>query len=249
MKPHTNTCWLIAGLITLAANSQAATYNLNADWSDLLNPNGVWTYREGANALPHVNAFQGLSGDFASAQPAWARFDTGSSNIPSWFKSTATVNVPHDWLAGDVVMHSTDGFNGIGSGAGNVIWTSPINGLATISGNVWMGRDIGRGNHWALFDDGGLLTEGDIASGDIYNRSSPFLFSSGSGGALVLQDIPVSVGEVFELRITKTSSPGDYAGVNFIVNTVPEPSSALLLLSGAALCLRRRSLRTYERSA
>ena len=33
------------------------------------------------------------------------------------------------------------------------------------------------------------------------------------------------------------------------VTIAPEPSSALLLLSGAAFCLRRRSLRTHERNA
>ena len=36
---------------------------------------------------------------------------------------------------------------------------------------------------------------------------------------------------------------------NFTVNSVPEPSSVVLLLSSALLCLRRRSLRTHERSA
>lgn len=35
----------------------------------------------------------------------------------------------------------------------------------------------------------------------------------------------------------------------FTVQTAPEPSTALLLLSGAVLCLRRRTLRTHERSA
>jgi hypothetical protein len=102
-------------------------------------------------------------------------------------------------------MHSTDGFNGIGSGVGNVIWTSPINGTATISGNVWMGRDINRLNHWALYNNSVLVTDGDIFSGDPYNRASPFNFANGSGGPLVLQNIPVALGSVFELRITRTS--------------------------------------------
>ena len=143
------TCYKsISGLLSIAlviftvATARAVTYDLNADWSDSANPNGVWTYREGTNALPHVTAWQGLSGDFVTAQPAWARNAVGSSNLPPWFKSSAVVGLPHDWQTGDVVMHSTDGFNGIGSGVGNVIWTSPINGTATISGNVWMGRDI-----------------------------------------------------------------------------------------------------------
>jgi hypothetical protein len=222
---------LVAFVVGTALSTQGATYDLNADWSDSSNPNGVWTYREGTNALPHVTAWQGLSGDFVTAQPAWARNATGSSNLPPWFKSSAVVGITHDWQTGDVVMHSTDGFNGIGSGEGNVIWTSPITGFATISGNTWMGRDIGRSNHWALYNNGVLFTQGDISSGDPYNRASPFNFANGSGGALVLQNIPVTVGSVFELRITRTSAPGDYAGVNFMVTTVPEPSTCLLVLS------------------
>ena len=49
-----------------------------------------------------------------------------------------------------------------------------------------------------------------------------------------------------ESGVVITSANG-VAADNFL--SVPEPSSALLLLSGAALCLRRRSLRTSERSA
>ena len=49
-----------------------------------------------------------------------------------------------------------------------------------------------------------------------------------------------------ESGVVITSASG-VAGDNF--QSVPEPSSALLLLSGAALCLRRRPLRTSERSA
>ena len=44
------------------------------------------------------------------------------------------------------------------------------------------------------------------------------------------------------------TSTDNVAGDNFQA-VVPEPSSAILFLSGAALCLRRRSLRTHERSA
>jgi len=237
---HTKVGLFLASLLTITATTSATIYDLNADWSDANNPNGVWSYRQGTTALPHVNAWQGLSGDFATAQPAWARFETGTSNLPIWLKSSAAVNITHDWLTGDVITHSTDGFNGIGSGVSNVIWTSPLNGFATISGNTWMGRDIARGNHWALFDDGILLTEGDIFSGDSYNRATPFSFDTGSGGALALQNIPVSIGEVFEFRITKTSTPGDYAGVNFTVNTVPEPSTLIFGVIGAlGLAMRR----------
>ena len=43
-------------------------------------------------------------------------------------------------------------------------------------------------------------------------------------------------------------SAGSVARLDF-VQVVPEPSSALLLLSGVAFCLRRRSLRTHDRNA
>ena len=39
---------------------------------------------------------------------------------------------------------------------------------------------------------------------------------------------------------------GPYFGIVEVVQIVPEPSSTLFLLSGAALCLRRRTLRTNE---
>ena len=41
----------------------------------------------------------------------------------------------------------------------------------------------------------------------------------------------------------------EFNSVALSVQSVPEPSSALLLIAGAAFCLRRRTLRTHERSA
>jgi len=70
-----------------------------------------------------------------------------------------------------------------------------------------MGRDIGRSNHWALYNNGVLFTQGDISSGDPYNRASPFNFANGSGGALVLQNIPMTVGSVFELASREPAPP------------------------------------------
>ena len=210
---------LVFGLLFFSPVVAGATtvYNLTTDWSDAANPNGPWSYREGNNLLPHVNAWQGLAGDFTSAQPAWARFETGTSNLPCFFRSSATVGITHDWQTGDVVCHTTDAFNGVGSGTANIVWTSPINGTVNIAGAVWMGRDIGRGNHWSLSIKGTPVTSGDIASGDAYSRSSPFAFSAGSGGAGVLSGVSVVVGDKIELDLTKTSTPGDYACITWTV--------------------------------
>ena len=208
--------------LALAAPAQAViSFDLTADWSDTANPNGAWSYREGTNLLPHVGAWQGLAGDFSSAQPAWARFDVGTSNLPCMFKSSAIVGIVHDWIDGDVACHSTDNFNGIGSGTANITWTSPAAGVVTLTGAIWMGRDIGRGNHWSLSLDGAPLTSGDVASGDPWSRTSPMDFSVGSGGASALVAIPVNAGSVIKLDLAKTASPGDYSVIRMHADLVP----------------------------
>jgi len=207
---------LPAAFRVLPANS-ITVYDVTADWSDAANPNGVWSYREGTNLLPHVTTWQGLSSDFGTAQPAWARFEVGTSNIPCVFRSSAVVNIVHDWQTGDVVTHSTDPANGIGSGVSNIVWTSPLNGTVNVAGAVWMGRDIGRGNHWSLLVKSIAVTGGDISSGDAYSRAAPFNFSAGSGGPSVLNGIPVSVGDQIELQISRNSVSGDYAGIQWTV--------------------------------
>jgi hypothetical protein len=82
-----------------------------------------------------------------------------------------------------------------------------------------MGREIDRSNHWALSLNGTLLSEGDVASGDAFDRSSPFVFSAGSGGAAAIQDLPVSVGDVVELRLSRTSTFVDFVGVDLSIDT------------------------------
>jgi hypothetical protein len=195
--------------------ASATTYDLAADWSDADNPNGVWTYREGTDALPSVADWTPLTSPVV--QPAWAPSTAGGNFLPAWFKSTANHPADLDILVGDVVVHSTDAFNGQSSGVANVIWTSPINGVIDISGAVWITRDIGRGNTWTLLLNGVSLTSGTIFSGDPFNRADPFDFATGSGGPAVLNEIEVSPGDVIELRIEKTSTFGDFVGINLTI--------------------------------
>lgn len=214
----------IALLASLARFAAAGTvYDLTADWSDSANPNGPWRYREGGNLLPHVAAWQGLSGDFTTAQPAWARFDVGTSKLPGIFKSSATVGIAHDWQTGDVICHTTDPTNGIGSGTANVTWTSPVTGTVAVTGAIWMGRDIGRGNHWSIALNGTSLTSGDVSSGDAYSRAAPMSFASGSGDSAPLASMSVHVGDVIELDLSRTSTSGDYCGIRMQV-TLVQPS-------------------------
>jgi hypothetical protein len=212
--------WLICTTLGVGHAGAATIYDLTTDWSDSANPNGPWAYREGANLLPHVPAWQGLSGDFTSAQPAWARFETGTSNLPCVFRSSANVGITHDWEMGDVICHSTDGFNGLGSGDANITWTSPVTGTVSVSGAIWMGRDIGRGNHWSLAVNGSERTAGNVFSGDAYSRATPMEFSAGTGGAAALSAIPVAIGDVIRLTLTRTAAPGDYSGLRMQVALV-----------------------------
>ena len=55
-----------------------------------------------------------------------------------------------DGLTGDIIVHTTDDFRSLLMGDANVIWTSNVNGVANITGEAWMLRDIGRGNERSL---------------------------------------------------------------------------------------------------
>ncbi len=189
-------------------------YDLAADWSETSNPNGPWTYREGNNPLPHVASYDPES--WSVPQPAWAKASFPSqSRLPGWYRSNNSEIFCNDSEidAGEVACVTTDAQNGVGSGAANITWTCPTNGTVDISGALWMLRDIGRSNNFSVYFNQTLLTTGSLSSGDPYSHSNPFNLANASGGAAVLQGIPVTVGDVIRLEIVKTSYAGDFVGV------------------------------------
>jgi hypothetical protein len=188
-------------------------HNLAGDWSDSSNPNGVWSYREDLNALPHVSDWTPLSSSVP--QPAWSRLGTNPNYLPAWFKSTSDNPSGFDFLTGDVVLHSTDTFRGP-MGDANVAWTSPKDGTIDVAGSVWMVRDIGRGNTWKLWFNTDSVTAGHVSSGDPYDRSAPFDLSSGAGGGAALSDISVSSGDEIRLHLLADdpASGGDFVATN-----------------------------------
>jgi len=215
--------------------SATTIYDLVADWSDAGNPNGVWTYREGIDALPSV-ADWFFFNNGAAVQPAWSPSTNGGNFLPAWFKSTTNNPEGMDFLTGDVVVHSTDFLNGASSGVANVIWTSPINGEIDISGAVWIARNIGRSNTWTLLRNGVSLTSGNIFSGDVFDRANPFDFANGSGGPTALNGIAVSIGDVIELRIEQgpVFGFGDFVGVNLTITTISTCGDGVV--NGAEQC-------------
>lgn len=221
----------VLGILYRITSTAAVTTNdLKADWSETQNPNGVWSYRHGSALLPRTGCWSTNCGssELTNCQPAWASGDVcptsgGNSPIlPAVFK-VAPNNWNRDFQTGDIVMHSWDPDNGGTNGEGNITWTAPNASFVTISGGVWEASFLGRGNHWSLFHNATLLTEGDIYDGDAYSRATPFDLALGSGGIAVLRNIAVNQGDVIKLQITKTSFYGDMAGVNLKVVASDQP--------------------------
>ncbi len=208
---------VLAALSAGAGVACGQQYDVTADWSDKANPNGVWSYRAGGADLPHVDDWQ--SSGFSSDQPGWATGEeTGEAFIPFWFRSIGAELFVHDWIAGDVVVHTTDAGNGGANGPATLRWTSPVRGVVTIDGAVWMGRDIGRGNDWFVLHNGVTLTYGTIFDGDAYGRANPFDLANGIGGPGAVTDRAVERGDAMALRLVRTSVSGDFVGVRFTVN-------------------------------
>lgn len=217
-------------LVTFIAES--ATFDLQADWSDINNPNGTWSYNDGGGAITnHVDNY--LPGVFATPQPAWVNAASGPGHIVSWFKS---VNNTFDWLSGDVITHTWDGASsgGVSTPHSNLTWTSPSAGTIDISGAVWLARNIGRSVDWTLSLNSATLTSGSLFDGDIFDRNNPSDFLGGTGGVDVLNGISVVAGDQITLSLITTSTFGEFTGVdlNIQLAAVPAPPAVWLFGSG-----------------
>jgi len=240
MKAPTSRWFFILFFIMGSASSAQAqvTYDLRTDWSDVLNPNGVWTYSQGIVPSPLPSGT--WSSDF-TPQTAWV------GSFPTvWMRTQSTAGF--DVQVGDIVTHSstTTGFT-----TSTVIWTSPATGTVDIDGGVWMIRDIGRFTHWELSKNifGTFFSDGFFSSGAPYNRANPFNLDNGTGGTL--DSIPINAGDKISLSFLVGGQFGDYDGVNLSITltAVPEPSVLVLvnmgLGAGAVFIYRRRKNRVW----
>lgn len=146
------------------------TWDAKADWSDTLNPNGVWSYRS-INTVLMVTDNGGVE-DCGLSPSDWE--DT-ISDCPNLFDQP--------WAPDG--FHEPDEFEG--HGAWIVRWTSPIDGYIAINGTVW--EKFGNGRHVAYalrqneepaFDSGYVLLDGngdpiigpagEVAFGPVYRQ-------------------------------------------------------------------------------
>lgn len=212
-------------LVTVSICS-AATFDLKTDFSTSSNPNGVWSYRDGTNLLTASNVQGCLS--LSSSTPGW------TVGCPATLFSATSDQL--DWLTGDIVTHTNPG-NVI-----NIRFTAPSSGIASISGNTWMMREVGRTNNWSILVNGSSVTSGSMTD-HFYTRSSPMLFSSGTGGAGVLSGIALALGDTIELQYAPPGT-GDFAGMNLAIelSNVPEPAAFWLVAPATLWFLRRRRM-------
>jgi hypothetical protein len=212
---------VIIGLATLMLLCRGghgqAIWDVVADWSDQANPNGPWRYCENANHLPHVAAWESQLNWQSFDQPGWAESENGNNRLPFWFRVVPENTPGVNWEPGDVIVHTTDGTNGVGNGDATLVWESPVSGMVDIIGGLWFCRDIGRSVQWSLSLDGALLAAGSLWSGDPYDREHLQRLSDQEVEPGQLSALPVSVGQQLRLVLQTTSTWGDFVGVRLLV--------------------------------
>ena len=223
-------CSLLAIALCFSVQSNADTlHDLTNDWSDTVNPNGVWSVNAGATPLQPIADLSttGIDG-FPTPQPGFTGQPIFGDITPVWFKATGPLfNGNPDWQIGDIVTHTSRDF----VPKSNVTWTSPSEGEIDILGGVWPTRPWFRTNDWILFLNETPLSSGTISDLILHNRANPFLFDNGSGGPSAVQDVVVSAGDVVKLEFQQ--QPGyieDYVGVD--IRILIAHSSAEDLLTG-----------------
>jgi hypothetical protein len=204
----------IAVILGLTVPANAISFSLVGDFSDSNNPNGPWAYYGGTTLLPlqpDIASLFGPSG-LPYVQPGFApSITTPPGFLPIVYQAAGTVK-GLDYNAGDVLIHTWGGTDSdLSYGPGIIIFTSPVSGVADISGSLHEVRTIGRYTSWQLFTS----VAGPGASGSFDGTSTaPETFD--------LSGINLVAGETVELY-TAALAIGDLLDVTLNID-IPDPT-------------------------
>lgn len=231
--------------IALAGPGHAAVYDLSADFSNISNPNGAWSFTLGGTALAHFaqpstpNAFNAAAGN-----GYWG----GGADFfvpPFVVKTTASGSAigggygNGDFLAGDVVVHGPNDGSAVA-----INWTAAAAGSISFSSSIWYAHSIvQRSEDVAVFLNGTALGSVTVTNG--ITRVNALTSLAGS-------NIAVSAGDVLSFRFSKSAGQefGSLAGIGAVVDftprvnaAVPEPATWGMMILGfgaVGTAMRRR---------
>ncbi len=138
--------------------SAAVSYSLKDDFSTVSNPNEVWSYNYGGAPVGPQDAGYIIGwGPASDMNGSIARVVSGG-----W----------HDAVPGDIVLHAPN------SGTHSVTWTSPSDGIITITGKAWDAYFYSdRDCSWFLKVDGTTVAERGTVYG-LYRSDTAADFAS-----------------------------------------------------------------------
>ncbi len=179
--------------LCLAAMSQSASatnFSMSGQWSNTTNPNGAWSYNQGTTPLPLVQNWDAAGTAFAGCkQHAWAPSNNEGNFLPSLMKANRCTAVdlgpdPNNGkanaLAGDIVVHTVDQFNGNpGLGVANIEFTLPSgqDGHYVIHGFVWdadLFYGTSRPQDWVLLVNGVVQASGVLSGAVSRSQAQKF---------------------------------------------------------------------------
>lgn len=212
-------------------SAQALTFDAKADYSTTNNVSGPWYYgmaiTYGGSGLAEPT-FGDITGGWGFAQNGWTGAGAPWEN---WAILSNTQPSLPQFLAGDLITH----------GNTSLAFVVPTTGIYQVDVSSWLGRDQGRT----------LL--GKLMLND--NQGSPlgqiaYSYASGTHAApasVFSGTISLSAGDLLRFdTVGFGGGPADFAGVNFTVTAVPEPSTVAVAVSallGVMLIARRRQQR------
>ncbi|HTL49000.1 MAG TPA: hypothetical protein VL688_13145 [Verrucomicrobiae bacterium] len=226
---------------SVCAPAKGFSFDLQADWSDVLNPNGPWSYRQGDTVLPatiepdygdgiiNVWAPPLLFGKFPVAPMLFkltqqaANFYGTIYNTPMQAGEIVTITAPNNGEPLDPAVLA------------NYRWTAPAAGNYDISSKIapWIeGNPFEEDYNWKLFINNTLLASNDFDQTAGFTRANPDQFS-------ILNQF-LNLGDVIKLQLgTVTPQGSNSFDATFVTNltinpssfaaTVPEPSTAFLM--------------------